>query len=77
MRNTRIAVTGMTCGHCKETVERALRGQAGVHSATVNLEAGTADVEYEEREIGPEQLIAAVTAEGYPATFAESASGGG
>lgn len=77
MRSTKIAVSGMSCGHCRETVERALRSQAGVQSATVNLEAGTADVEYEEREIGPEQLIAAVTAEGYPATFAETASGDG
>jgi copper chaperone len=76
MKTTRIAVSGMSCGHCRQTVESALRKQTGVRNATVDLEGGTAEVEYEEREVGPEQLIAAVTGEGYPATFAGQDAGG-
>jgi copper chaperone len=76
MKTTRLKVDGMSCGHCRETVEKTLRNQTGVRSATVDLDAATAEVEYEEREVAPEQLIAAVTAEGYPAAFAGDGAGG-
>jgi copper chaperone len=75
MKTARIEITGMSCGHCVDAVETALRSRAGVRAAKVDLTAGTAEVEYEEREVGPEDLIAAVTNEGYAATFAESGAG--
>lgn len=37
-------VSGMTCKHCKETVEKALLGVSGVISATVHLEEGLVDI---------------------------------
>ena len=70
MKTTRLAVSGMSCGHCAETVKNALLSQTGVRNATVSLESGTAEVQYEEREVIPEQLIATVSQEGYPTTFA-------
>lgn len=70
MKTTRLAVSGMSCGHCADTVKNALLSQTGVRNATVHLDSGTAEIEYEEREVIPEQLIAAVSEEGYPATFA-------
>jgi copper chaperone CopZ len=70
MKTTRLAVSGMSCGHCADTVKNALLNQTGVRNATVHLESGTAEVQYEEREVIPEQLIAAVSEEGYPATVA-------
>lgn len=36
-----IKVTGMSCGHCKATVEKALSALPGVEKATVDLSAGT------------------------------------
>lgn len=69
MKTTRLKVTGMTCGHCAETVQKALRGSPGVRNATVHLNTGAAEVEYEEEKVAPEQLIAAVEHEGYSATF--------
>ena len=77
MKTTRLQVSGMTCGHCAAAVEKALRNQGGVRNATVHLDAGAAEVEYEEREVAPEQLIAAITEEGYTATFAGDRGGGG
>jgi copper chaperone CopZ len=77
MKTTRLQISGMTCGHCAQTVEKALRNQTGVRNASVQLDAGAAEVEYEEREVAPEQLIAAVAEEGYAATFAGSGSGAG
>lgn len=70
MKTTRLQVSGMTCGHCREAVEKALRGQNGVRNATVHLEEGTAEVEYEEDRVVPEQLIGAVEEEGYRAAIA-------
>lgn len=76
MKTTRLKVSGMTCGHCVETVEKALRNQGGVRDATVHLDSGTAEVQYEEREVVPEQLIAAVEEEGYSAALAGNTAGG-
>ena len=76
MKTTRLKVGGMTCGHCAQTVEKALRNQTGVRNATVHLESGAAEVEYEERDVAPEQLIGAIEAEGYQATFDGASAGG-
>lgn len=35
---TVIKINGMSCGHCKAAVEKALRGVAGVITAEVDLE---------------------------------------
>ena len=39
-----LKVEGMQCGHCKAHVEKALGEVAGVVSAQVDLDAGTATV---------------------------------
>jgi copper chaperone len=70
MKTTRLKVDGMTCGHCASAVEKALRNQSGVRNATVHLDAGAAEVEYDESAVAAEQLIAAVEEEGYTAAFA-------
>jgi copper chaperone len=76
MTTTRLKVSGMSCGHCRETVERTLKNQSGVRSAHVDLDGASAEVEYDESQVAPEQLIAAVSAEGYPAAFAGHGAGG-
>ncbi len=58
-----MAVEGMSCAHCKGRVEKALNAIDGV-SATVDLDAGTADIRLT-REIPDEELIHAVTEAGY------------
>jgi copper chaperone len=70
MKTSRLQVSGMTCGHCQSAVEKALRNQPGVRSATVHLESGAAEVEYDERAVATEQLVAAIEEEGYSATIA-------
>jgi copper chaperone len=61
---TTITVEAMTCGHCEQTVEEALRGVSGVTDATADREAeqaridGTAD---------PAALVRAVEDAGYTA----------
>jgi len=41
---TIITVEGMTCGHCEQTVEDALREVSGVTDATADREADQASV---------------------------------
>lgn len=76
MKTTRLKVSGMTCGHCVQAVEKALQNRNGVRNATVNLDSGTAEVEYEEREVSPEQMIADIQEEGYSAALAGQSAGG-
>lgn len=46
-----IKVEGMTCGHCKATVETTLTKLEGVSSATVDLAKKEVAVDFEETKI--------------------------
>lgn len=43
--STTITVEGMTCGHCEQTVEEALREVSGVTDVTADREAEQASVD--------------------------------
>ena len=60
-----IRIGGMTCGHCRARVQAALRGVAGVHTATVDLETGLAQVCYDAGLITRAAIEAAVGQTGY------------
>lgn len=44
MNKTVLKIEGMTCGHCKAAVEKALLAVAGVTNATVDLEKKEAEI---------------------------------
>jgi copper chaperone len=64
MNVTELKVEGMTCNHCKTSVEKALKSVAGVENAEVNLQEGKAKI-YGDASV--DQLVAAVQEEGYTA----------
>ena len=68
MASLKLTVSGMTCGHCKMKVEKALQGVAGTFGAAVFLEDGAAEVDYDPAVASPEQFLAAVREAGYQAT---------
>jgi copper chaperone CopZ len=70
MASAKLAVTGMTCGHCQAKVERALRGVPGVYSAVVDLVDGEAEVDFNDDALTAADLIAAVESQGYGAKLA-------
>jgi copper chaperone CopZ len=70
MANAKFKVTGMTCGHCQHTVERALKEVTGVYSAVVDLQEGEAEVDFNDDAVTANQLVAAVEAAGYGAKLA-------
>lgn len=59
-----ISIAGMSCGHCANTVEKALRAVFGVKEASVDLASKKATVEIEGT-ISDELLKKAVTDAGY------------
>ncbi len=70
MANAKLAVTGMTCGHCQMKVEKALKGVTGVYSAVVDLQDGEAEVDFDDDAVTASQLIGAVQKAGYGAKLA-------
>lgn len=61
---TTITVTGMTCGHCEQTVEEALTSIPGVTGATADRDAEQATIE---GQADVADLVAAVEDAGYEA----------
>jgi Cu+-exporting ATPase len=70
---TELVVTGMTCSHCAQRVTGAIQSVAGVHSASVSLEAKQAQVRWQPQ-AGPDvaAVIRAIAAAGYQARVAEA-----
>lgn len=67
MSSVTLKVTGMHCSHCRVKVEQALQKVAGVYGASVDLDGGTAEVDFDGQKAGPEAMVAAVKAVGYGA----------
>ncbi|WP_301421237.1 copper chaperone CopZ [Mammaliicoccus lentus] len=60
-----IKVEGMTCNHCKLSVEGALNQLDGVNNASVNLEENNVQVAYEEGKVNFDQMKEAIEDQGY------------
>lgn len=60
-----ISVQGMSCNHCKASVEKALKTLTGVEKAEVDLQKAEVTVEFDPGVIAPEALQEAITAAGY------------
>lgn len=65
MANKTIKVEGMTCGHCKSSVEGALNKLEGVNSAEVSLEDNQVTVEYQEDKVDDTEMSDAIEEQGY------------
>jgi len=63
MATVTLQVKGMSCGHCVQSVQNALKeiGAAG----TVDLASGKVTVEYEEGKVSLEALKEAIEDQGY------------
>jgi copper chaperone len=67
MARTKLDVTGMTCNHCVHTVKGVLEGLPGVRSARVDLDGGTAVIDYDDTKTSPREMQTAVADAGYQA----------
>ncbi|NLM51758.1 MAG: heavy-metal-associated domain-containing protein [Firmicutes bacterium] len=63
--NITLTIGGMSCEHCQRRIEKALQNLAGVEDVQVNLEAKTAQVQFDPAIINVEKIKAAVIDSGY------------
>ena len=63
MTRTTIQIEGMSCGHCVQAVDRALRSVPGVQVQEVSI--GTAVVTHDPEQATPEVIEAAIADAGY------------
>ncbi len=67
-----LPVSGLTCAHCVQTLERALAAVPGVKGAVVNLAESRAFVEYDPQATSLSALHEAIKAAGYRADTAKT-----
>jgi copper chaperone len=65
MQTLTLDVRGMTCGHCKMSVEGALTELEGVSNVEVDLATGKVTVSYDDSKVTLAQLQEAVEDQGY------------
>ena len=67
MTETTIKVEGMSCGHCKMAVTKAISEVDGVSSVDVDLDKGEANVSYDPQATDIDAIKKAVNDAGYKA----------
>jgi copper chaperone len=67
MQTEHLAVTGMTCGGCVDSVTDALRAIGGVKDVNVSLASASATIQFDERLTSADELALAVRQAGYEA----------
>lgn len=60
-----LTVEGMSCGHCKNAVEKAVRGLPGVMAAEVDLSAKSLKVDFDSAKTSLQDIKTAVEDAGY------------
>jgi len=65
IRQAVFKVNGMSCGHCKMTVEKALIATQGVRDAVVDLNAKTVKVTHVDDKVNLDNMEQAIVDAGY------------
>ncbi len=64
-REVTLKVEGMSCGHCKMAVEKALDSLDGVQKVEVDVEQGEVKVEFDSGKTDEKDIKDSITEEGY------------
>ncbi|HIS27905.1 MAG TPA: copper chaperone CopZ [Candidatus Avamphibacillus intestinigallinarum] len=65
MKEITLNVKGMSCGHCKASVEDSLNALDGVSNVKVDLDSGKVNVTYDEAKVKQVKLQEAIEDQGY------------
>lgn len=65
MINKVIKVDGMSCDHCKNTIESALAKINGVRTAEVDLDKNEVRVDYDDNKVSMQEMKDAIEDQGY------------
>lgn len=63
--STTLKVKGMSCGHCANSIERALNQINGVEDVQVDLKGGKVNFNYDESLLKLERITLAIEDAGY------------
>jgi len=65
MTRMRFDVPEISCDHCRHSLEGALGPVAGVHQASVDIDAKTVTVSYAPESVDAARLVAVIEEQGY------------
>lgn len=65
MKTVTLQVEGMSCSHCQNAVQKAVKSLKGVDEVKVSLADKTAVVNFDESVVSVENIKAAIEDEGY------------
>ncbi len=65
MNTTKLSVPEIHCGHCKNTIEGAVKAMPGVDAVEVAIENATVEVAYDDRIIDLDTIKAVIEEQGY------------
>ncbi len=65
MAQLQLNISGMSCGHCVQSVRKALTSLPGVEIK--NVEVGRAEVDYDPAQVQPAQIVSAIDRQGFQA----------
>lgn len=65
VQETRLKISGMSCGHCSSAVEKALTNLEGVSRVQVSLEEGSALIQYDPGQLEVADLEKTIEDAGY------------
>ncbi|MDD4239047.1 MAG: heavy-metal-associated domain-containing protein [Desulfotomaculaceae bacterium] len=60
-----LKVWGMECGHCKATVQKALKGTMGVADVSIDLPTGEVAVTFDPTAVGLDKMKEVIKGVGY------------
>ena len=65
MTQTTLSVPDISCGHCKTSIESAVKPLDGVDTAEVSIDDRNVDVTYDSSKINLSDIIVAISDQGY------------
>jgi copper chaperone len=65
MTQTTLSVPDISCGHCKTSIEGAVKPLDGVDTAEVSIDDRNVDVAYDPSKIDLSDIIMAISDQGY------------
>lgn len=65
MENVTLNVSGMSCGHCVNSIEGSVGKLAGVNEVKVHLESGKVDVAFDQEKLTLSKIKETIDDQGY------------
>ncbi|MCG0275249.1 MAG: copper chaperone CopZ [Thermosediminibacteraceae bacterium] len=60
-----LKVSGMSCSHCKHSIESAVKALPGIEKVEAKVEEGKVDVSFDPSKVSLEQMTTAIEDAGY------------